>query len=231
MIKSLLRKLLVASTLAAAALTTSLQSAPITGFDDIQLWYGTGTNRAGLVIDWNDGKSSNSLAWGFRWNGTATGEDMFTAVAGAIATFASGTPAPPPSPDGLGDPSLALYQRQFSSGNSVDRITFDLNGNGALDAGDNDQNSDGFMNGFWSYWNDEGTGDYPTSWTDAPVGFSDRDLVNGSWDAWSYVPDFDGIPPRAAIAAVPEPRSIWLLITAVSTAIVIAVTRHRRAKL
>lgn len=31
-------------------------------FSDIQYWVGTGSNQAGLVIDWNDGKNPQSLA-------------------------------------------------------------------------------------------------------------------------------------------------------------------------
>lgn len=50
------------------------------GLDDIHLWAGTGTNRAGFVVDFQDGTSVRSFAWGYRWNGAATGEDMIRAV-------------------------------------------------------------------------------------------------------------------------------------------------------
>lgn len=50
------------------------------GLNDIQLWAGTGTNRAGFVVDFQDGTATRSFAWGFRWNGAATGEDMIRAV-------------------------------------------------------------------------------------------------------------------------------------------------------
>ncbi len=36
--------------------------------DDVHFWAGEGTNRAVVVIDWNQGAES-SLVWGFRWNG------------------------------------------------------------------------------------------------------------------------------------------------------------------
>jgi len=55
------------------------------GMDDIAYWVGAGTNRAALVVDWNDGIDPVSLAWGFRWNGAATGQDMFEAAAAADA--------------------------------------------------------------------------------------------------------------------------------------------------
>ncbi len=62
--------------------------------DDIQFWCGSGTNRAALVIHWNspevrnntavpDPVAEKSLAWGYRFNGTATAEDMFNAVVAA----------------------------------------------------------------------------------------------------------------------------------------------------
>ncbi len=51
-------------------------------FSDVQLWAGSGTNQAALVINWTDGTSSESLLWGYRWNGTATGEQMLYAIMG-----------------------------------------------------------------------------------------------------------------------------------------------------
>lgn len=65
-----------------------------TSLDDIQFWTGTGTNRAALVIYWNapevrnntsvpDPAAEKSLVWGYRFNGTATAEDMFNAVVAA----------------------------------------------------------------------------------------------------------------------------------------------------
>jgi hypothetical protein len=223
--KSLLRKHLVASTLALVALTFTLTAAPITGFDDIQLWTGTGSNRAGLVIDWNDGTTQDSFAWGYRWSGSATGEDLFRAIAGALAESQSSLPFGPPVSDGVGDPALSLFIRNFSFGPSVDRVAYLEPGGPA-----HDQDSANFNNGFWSYWLDEGTGTYPDTWTSSMVGFGDRTLADGSWDAFSYVPDFNGVPPSAAIAAIPEPRTIGLLLLALAT---IALTLHprHRAKL
>ena len=37
-------------------------------FDDVHFWAGEGTNRAVVVVDWNQG-TGTSLVWGFRWNG------------------------------------------------------------------------------------------------------------------------------------------------------------------
>ena len=52
-------------------------------FSDIKVWVGTGSNQAAFVVDWNNGSTTESLAWGYRWEGAATGEDMIRAIAGA----------------------------------------------------------------------------------------------------------------------------------------------------
>lgn len=62
--------------------------------DDLQFWAGTGTNRAALVIHWSAPEVRNhtsvpgpiaekSLAWGYRWNGSANAEDLFNAILAA----------------------------------------------------------------------------------------------------------------------------------------------------
>ncbi len=71
-----------------------VSKSPAISLDDIQLWTGSGTNRAALVIHWNAPEVRNntsvpnpaaekSLVWGYRFNGSATAEDMFNAVVAA----------------------------------------------------------------------------------------------------------------------------------------------------
>ena len=52
-------------------------------WDQIQHWAGDpdGTNKCALVIDFQDFEGMESLVWGYRWNGTKTGEDLIRAVA------------------------------------------------------------------------------------------------------------------------------------------------------
>ncbi|EEF62912.1 hypothetical protein [Pedosphaera parvula] len=68
-----------------------LSNAQAVSLDDVQLWTGTGTNRAAMVINWTSPEVHNntsvpnpaaekSLVWGYRWNGTATAENMFNAI-------------------------------------------------------------------------------------------------------------------------------------------------------
>ncbi len=53
-------------------------------WDQIQHWAGdpAGEKKCALVIDFQDEFDSRALVWGYRWNGTATGEDMIRAIAG-----------------------------------------------------------------------------------------------------------------------------------------------------
>jgi hypothetical protein len=52
-------------------------------FDDIVYWIGNGANKAMFVVDWNDGLAMESLAWGYQWDGIASGEEMIAAIAQA----------------------------------------------------------------------------------------------------------------------------------------------------
>ena len=75
-----------------------LSAQPFT-FDDIEFWVGTGANRAALVIDWVEGSTEPpALVWGYRWDGTARGSDMLTAIVAAdprLFAKLGGTPSNP----------------------------------------------------------------------------------------------------------------------------------------
>ncbi len=85
-----------AAGLVLAAFTTfdGFPEARAAGLDDLRFWTGDGTNRAALVIHWSAPEVRNAtevpnpiidraLMWGYRWNGTASGEQMFNAVVAA----------------------------------------------------------------------------------------------------------------------------------------------------
>ena len=74
--------------------------------EQIQHWAGdpSGANRAALVIDFQD-DDRRSLVWGYRWNGTASGEDMLRAVAAqssALTVLTQYTGSMGSTLDGLG---------------------------------------------------------------------------------------------------------------------------------
>lgn len=49
----------------------------------VRHWAGdpAGENKCALVVDFQDGHSNRACVWGYRWSGTATGEDLVRAVA------------------------------------------------------------------------------------------------------------------------------------------------------
>jgi hypothetical protein len=172
---------------------------------DIVNWTGSGPNSAALVIDWNDDRAPDSLAWGFRWSGTATGMDMIQAVAAA-------------------DPWLFLDVRNIGFGPVVFGIACDADQSGnALDfTGPFDESAttdapdhlrEGFyVSGYWRYFNGATTGTSLPSWNGSGSGALTRALSDGSWDGWSYTTDlvtFDGPAPETPVASVPEPASLF----------------------
>jgi len=204
---------LLAALLGLAALTHPPTARAVT-FDDIQYWVGTGSNRAGFVVDWNDGKAAESLVWGYRWDGTATGEDMLTAIVTAdsrLFVHLSGSGGYGVAMFGLGydldndgvfgvSPALAFDAGGLSVGTPNDsRVPTDSA----------DHWKEGWMSaGYWSYWLG-GAGDSP-SWGFSGVGMSGRTLTNNAWDGWSWAAGFNASTPSEPVPAVPEPASLVL---------------------
>ena len=191
-------------------------------FDDIDYWVGSGSNEAALVLDWNgpDGSDPVSLAWGFRWDGDATGQDMLTAVINADANlygrFAS---------FGFGDAIIGLGYDVDGDGFAIsDGTDFGLTGlaytgtnDGATATDPGDLYAEGWETGFWSYVLGEGDPYDGGAWATASVGFGGRVLADGDWDGYRFAPGFVGADPREPIAAVPAvpalaPMVAWTLI-------------------
>ncbi|MCM0666863.1 DUF5074 domain-containing protein [Flavobacterium tyrosinilyticum] len=187
------------------------KSANATTFADIQFWVGSGSNQAAFVVQWNDGKTADALVWGFKWNGTVTGEDMVKAIAKADPRF------------------FALLRQGTQYGSAIGGLGFDLNGtgtNGLYKDGDkkypyypfdglintseydfdsytgidpNDHWQSGWMVGYWSYWvKDPTDADYNYS----GVGASTRELQNGSWDVWNFKPNMETFDIAATFTPV-----------------------------
>lgn len=194
----------------------------VNDFDNILFWAGSGTNQAALVIQFpttvGTGTATvvpTSIAWGYRWDGSATFADMLFSLAGGIASISS-PPPEPPLPQPGSDPNLAVDLGFFNGlGWYIDSITYDQSGLGAG----------------WSpvvrviapY--DFDTGEYAAQyqldnadgvWTGAPLDFSGSGisgtaLVDGGW--YGFV-QADGLDSTFAftqpVSAVPEPSSLVL---------------------
>lgn len=192
---------------------------PVGNLDDIQHWTGSGTNRAALVLQWNDAFSPSSLVWGYRWDGQATGLDMLRAIAGStrIEDLAGDLVG-----SGSGsDSRLTLGLVQYSFGLSV--LSLDYVPFQSAQRTQSDWNS-----GYWEYFISGGNFEYtnwgetlpslydvPGStlypaglWLSSPIGAGDRTLVDGAWDAYSFAPGFVSQSvqqPSAAPIPLPVP--------------------------
>lgn len=226
MSRSVLRNIASLGAMLFAFLVSPLvaSASPYTDFDlsNIQYWVGSGSNEAALVVDFQMPSGTESYAWGYRWNGTATGEDMFRAIAGTTVLRQRDGGAFEGTFTGS-DPRLYLRSSDFGPGlgDSVFGIGYDANNNGgsfvsgyennetgyATDPGDDYR--EGWFNGYWSYWVSDP--DAP-DWGYSGLGFSSRQLTNGSWDGWSYVDfnadDSGGTPAVPQAAQVPEPTGL-----------------------
>ena len=190
----------------------------VADMDDIQFWVGTGSNRSALVIDFhyggNQSATQQSWVWGYRWDGTATGEDMLTAISMADINLTVDTPSFIQDLFYLAGTNLyaqsADYVNDFSWGYYIaggQSVIYDQNPPygpvGNFDA------PNGGLN-------------LPSSaqWSISTSGSADRSLSDGSWDAWSfgaYDPNtYDHtVPPSdTAYAAIPEPSSGVFLFVA-----------------
>ena len=175
----------------------SAHAGPVTSLDDIEFWVGTGANRSALVLDWQGNSTlDNALAWGFRWDGTATGADMFTAIVAA-------------------DPRL--YAKVGSLGGfgiGVFGLGYDTNGDGAFALDDdtvfddqglaNSGPADGaesidpedfyqegwLISGYWNYGSAATSPFAGGTWTPAASGISSRTLTNNSWDSLAFTPTY-----------------------------------------
>ncbi|MCC9074442.1 DUF5074 domain-containing protein [Flavobacterium sp. F-65] len=187
--------------------------ATTTDFDAIKYWVGTGANKAALVIQWNDGKNSDALVWGYRWDGTATGVDMVKAIAKADHRFYAlqyysgpdlGTAIGGLGFDLNGTNTIGLYKDgnviypHYPENGIVNTSGYDFDSYTAIDAADHWQ-SGWASNGYWSYWVKNPA---DTDFDYSSLGATSRVLENGSWDAWTYNPSFEQFPIASTLTPV-----------------------------
>lgn len=178
--------MLIRTSLLAAALGLAPLAAAF-GFDDVALWTGAGPNRAMLVVDFNDGATPQSYAWGFRWTGAATSEQMLRAIDASDPRLSS----------------VILGQAGVGFGAFLDSAAYDAAGDGFAE-----HTGPAWPAGWWQFWNKENGGQ---AWAEAGGGMSARTLTDGAWDGWSFVRDSVQVAPDAPVAAVPEPATLLAL--------------------
>ncbi|HEY3854980.1 MAG TPA: hypothetical protein VGO67_11345 [Verrucomicrobiae bacterium] len=151
--------------------------------NNIQLWAGSGTNRAALVIEWNSPEFFNNstvpapvanktMVWGYKFNGEATGAEMFKAI-------------------------LASDHRLYAVvvdtyGTYVEGIGYNLNGTGNFGVTDGSQSytAAAFKNGILLD---------PALNIDSSSPVNNGDLYWGgyygpNWNSWTELNDAGGLP-------------------------------------
>ena len=214
----------VALAAASLSLVTAANAQAIT-LDDITDWTGTGSNRAGLVIDWADG--SDPAVFGYRFDGPATGQDMFQDIFAdrgdlyaKVVPFSFGDSAVGIGYDrdgdgfAISDGSTTTSSAAFTDGILI-TTTDNADGNTSTDP--DDSYLEGWNTGFWGYYVSDGASD----WGFASTGFGGRALADGVWDGFAYQPGFAGSAPSVD---VPEPGSAALL-----GLVAVSLIRRRRA--
>ncbi|MGF1572750.1 MAG: hypothetical protein ACFCU1_06725 [Sumerlaeia bacterium] len=179
---------------------------------------GTGPNYAVLVVDFNDGPTTDSFTWGFRWSGTATAKDFLDEVAandprffefsGTAGSF--GVPLYGLAYDADGDlnPDVSFFpygpngrQPAPSSGAGSFQVTgpwttANADGNAPNDPDDNYQ-SGWFSDGFWGlYSSSDGS-----IWASSFVGIDGFTLVDNEFIALSFWPGFTEVLPTGLTPA------------------------------
>lgn len=174
---------------------------------DIQNWSGEGANEAALVIQWNVDGETNAMAFGFRWDGEATGFDMMSAVAknnprlyylthstqygNTLAGLGWDT-------DDDGDLGLMFNGTRYDLNADSYVETDEYNYDSWTAADPDDMWQSGWYKGFWGYFlKDSGEKD----WVFSSIGISGRQLTDGCWDGWTFEPGFQQQPWKEIVSA------------------------------
>ena len=203
-------------------------------FDMIQSWSGEGSNKAALVIQWNDPSETYALVFGYRWDGQATGADMLRAVTADNPQLYSliqytnvSSPTDPNGGytiNGIGwdkdaDGDIALVDtghgnQMYYSENGLfihpRGYVPGQGGNPSYDYDDwkaadtDDYWGAGWYLSYWSYWV-KGSADATFGYSS--WGASGRLLTDGCWDGWNFAVGMMSSawkPFKAAPAPIPE---------------------------
>ncbi|MGM9859697.1 MAG: leucine-rich repeat domain-containing protein [Muribaculaceae bacterium] len=179
--------------------------------DMIQSWAGEGSNRAAMVIQWNDDDETSALVFGYRWDGDATGADMFRAIVsanpqlyGLIQYTNVSSPTDPNGGytiDGIGwdidiEGNIALTDRFGEWYESEGGLFIHPRGYVPGESSSIDYDYDdwvardkydrwgaGWYKSYWSYWVKS---DQASKFSYSGWGASGRVLTDGCWDGWNF---------------------------------------------
>jgi len=168
--------------IAAVLMVCAMLIAPAAGYGYtfgqviVEDWTGTGPNEAMCVVDFGGG---DSYAFGYRWDGVATGENMLVALDSdtALTVDYSYHPTFGFAVDGI---SYDGHQIEVSAGWDPYYPAYWWSGNTEYDEDIYDEN--------WQYVE---TITHPAvpgdgkNWLYAPLGASSRELADGLWDGWT----------------------------------------------
>ena len=187
-------------------------------FSNIEYWAGSGTNRAAIVIDWHDGTRPHALAWGYRWNGEATGLDLWQAVTNADPGLTGDITNTPIGPMLTGIEYRRPHREYDIEGTASGWSTVAdiLPGTGQHDvhwtAYTWDHAGDICQTGAWSYWTLDANTNCP-----APEcvlcsdSVTNRRLSNDVWDIWSLAPAGTTNPPGRPAFALHYPFAVQVM--------------------
>lgn len=183
-------------------------------FEYIQNWTGKGENKAAVTIQFNDNRETNAMTFGYRFDGETTGAEMLKAIvennprlyALMPRTYTAGL-------YGLGwDANDNQYFGLDLNGTEqtfTKHIVYDSNNSDNMTSIDPDDlwQTGWMMNGFWAYFTkDKAADEYEMSM----VGYGERTVKNGSWDAWYFDADystFEDDPEWKEVVSAPE--GVW----------------------
>ena len=216
-------KIVAVVALASASMLASASAQDL--FSTIQNWTGSGANEAGLVIDWYNGTTSEALMWGYRWNGSATGEQMFDAIVAAdprlfaeesdfytgfgTIVFGIGYAATGDEPIQL-SPPLSFNSQNLAFADSYDA---ENDNRTAVNAGD--LWSEGWDDAYWALYTSTDTrlSVDESDWDFGDSGITDTTLANGDFLGYIYAPGFDSPNPSDFVPAAPVPEpTAWALL-------------------
>ena len=201
-----MKKIIIGMLSVFSLVVSAAKAQVVTGFDDILMWTGTGANKAALVVDFHDTETKKSFVWGYRWNGSATGYDMLTAIDVASVEL---TVTSPSYATLISYTEQGVTHSQYAYANSSWGYWI-AGGSATVYPWDSSPPYDISIAG--------GGTTLPTAWTSSPSGTSTRFLADGSWDSFSfgtyntdtYAPEVS--PFSTAYAAIPEPTPLALCL-------------------